>query len=76
MDWKHLNLDYEPTHYSQRELLDMLTTSMSFKEIAEKRGTKYNTVNQCAQRLYKNTGARDRFELCIWAVKKGYVNIQ
>lgn len=74
-DWSHLNMDYEPTHYSQWDILKDLCTSMSYKEIAAKKGVLESTISGSAQRLYKNTNARDRFELCVWAVKKGYVNI-
>ena len=75
MDWKHLNLEYEPRYSIQLDRIKMLASSMSMKEIAANQEVHYRSVMGSVQTLYRKTGARDRFELCIWAVKKGYVNI-
>lgn len=75
-DWTHLKMGYAPTHFSQMELIKMMVSSMSYKDMATARGVSESSISSCACILYRNTGARDRFELCVWALKKGYVNIQ
>lgn len=74
MDWRHLNLDYYPTK-KQEDTIRLMCTSLSQKEIADKRGVARGSIQDMLLKLYRKTGARDRFELCIWAIKKGYVSI-
>jgi len=73
MDWRHLDLSIELTK-PQEETVKLLASSLSYKQIAEKRGINYRSVQDMLMRLYRKTGARDRFELAVWAYKTGLVN--
>lgn len=75
LKWGHLNLDYEITHFSQLEFLKKLCSSRSYKDIAAEDNVTQSAVSSRACRLFKQTGARDRFELAIWATKKGIIQL-
>lgn len=74
MEFGHLKLNTELTE-PQEDTIKLVASSLSLKEIASKRGILSVSVQDMLGRLYRKTGARDRFELAIFAVKKGLVTI-
>jgi DNA-binding NarL/FixJ family response regulator len=58
-----------PLTVRQRQLVGMLTQGLKNKEIAHRLGITEGTVKVYLSNIYRKTGANDRFELALFALK-------
>ncbi len=59
---------------SQIELLKLLASGMTLREIAEKTGKKYNNIKKRTQLLYLKFNASSRKDLIRIAKKEGFIS--
>jgi two-component system invasion response regulator UvrY len=57
------------------ELLKYICTELTYKEISEKMGLGYRTVDSCRDLLFEKANVKTRVGLAIYAIKNGIVNL-
>jgi DNA-binding CsgD family transcriptional regulator len=59
--------------HREREVLKLVTTGRSGKQIAQVLSLSVSTVNRHIANIYAKTGAHNRAEATMWAVREGIV---
>jgi DNA-binding NarL/FixJ family response regulator len=61
---------------SETEILHLLCSGLSTKEVASKSGRSFKTVDNRIQSIYKKIDVKDRWGLFIWALNNGFIQKQ